>query len=64
MKDVILQELVKRWDQDANFERGNVAVPDTEEQKIKEYIAEGIRRGKRECADGLRTLIEVLRLKE
>lgn len=57
MKDVILIELAARWDRDAispQVEDGS------EEAKIRNAVSRGERQAKRECADTLRTLVQML----
>lgn len=57
MKDAILVELAARWDRDAtspNDEDGS------EEAKIRNAISRGERQAKRECADTIRVLVQIL----
>ncbi len=61
MKDAILIELAKRWDQDR---LKNVVDDGAEEAKIQNAVAKGRREGKRECADALRSLVKLLGEKE
>jgi hypothetical protein len=57
MKDAVLLELASRWEREAHQ-------PETEDgsedAKISNAIAHGRRQGMRECADGLRSLIELI----
>jgi hypothetical protein len=57
MKDAVLQELANRWDADAE-------PPETEDgsedAKIGNAIAQGERQAKKECADTLRMLVQIL----
>lgn len=58
MKDAILLELADRWDRQAT---DNVFPEDGSDAAIKANgIAQGRRECKRECADTIRTLIEML----
>lgn len=57
MKDSILVELAARWDRDA----ANPHVEDgSEEAKIRNAISRGERQAKRECADTIRALVQML----
>lgn len=57
MKKEVLLILADRWERDA-------VTPDAQdgskEAEILNAVQQGIREGKRECADGLRTLVEML----
>jgi len=57
MKDTILIELAARWEREA-------VTPDcldvSEEDAIGDYIEQGNRKAKRECADTLRILVSML----
>jgi len=57
MKNEILLELAKRWDNDA---ANPVCEDGSPEAQRGNNIAEGIRQGKRECADTLRMLTSIL----
>jgi hypothetical protein len=57
MRKEVLLALAERWEKDAlpaGAENGS------KESEIPNAVNKGIREGKRECADGLRTLIEML----
>ena len=57
MKDAILIELAARWDRDAvapQCEDGS------EEAKIRNAVNRGERQAKRECADTIRTLVQLV----
>lgn len=57
MKKAVLLELAERWERDAvTPERAD----GSKEAKIPNAVAKGIREGKRECADGLRALLNLL----
>ena len=57
MNPVLLLELAKRWDQDAKEPEMQDG---SEKAKIGNAKRQGYRECKRECADTLRTLIEML----
>lgn len=57
MKDSILLELAHRWERDAQEPR---AVNGSDEARIPNAVAQGERQAKRECADALRTLVQLL----
>ena len=57
MKDSILLELARRWDQEAATPLVQDGSP---EAQLGNALAKGRREGKRECADALRILIELL----
>ena len=57
MKDSVLYELANRWDRDA--EAPNCEDGSPEAQRGND-VAKGIREGKRECADCLRSLIQLI----
>lgn len=57
MKDAVLYELANRWDRDA---REPVTENGSPEAQRGNAVAEGIRQGKRECADCLRGLISLI----
>lgn len=60
MKSEILLELAKRWENDAV----EPSVKDgSEDARIPNAIEQGERQAKRECADTLRTLVQIFRLK-
>lgn len=59
MKDSILLELASRWEREANV----LHVHDTanfESADIRNAVAMGERMAKRECADALRMLVQLL----
>lgn len=56
MKKEVLIALADRWEQDAVTPKCENGADDA---KIGNALQKGIREGKRECADGLRTLIEM-----
>ena len=58
MKNEVLLELAARWDLDARNPVCEDGAPEAERQN---HINEGIRQGKRECADMLRTLCSLLK---
>lgn len=57
MKDSILLELARRWDQDAMEPHALDGSPEAVEGNA---VARGERQAKRECADALRTLVSML----
>jgi hypothetical protein len=57
MRNEALFELAKRWESDATNPVCENGAP---EAAIDNAIANGIRQGKRECADMLRMLISIL----
>lgn len=57
MKDAILLELAARWELDALPPKVEDGSPGAQETNAIEH---GIRQGKRECADGIRTLVKLL----
>lgn len=57
MKKEVLLELASRWEADAKAPECQNGAPEAEKQN---RINQGIREGKRECADGLRTLVKLL----
>jgi len=57
MKDAILLELAKRWEEDAKPPKAQDGSPDAE---ISNAVERGHRECKRECADALRMLVSVL----
>ena len=57
MKKEILIALSERWDGDAVAPE---SIDEAESAERQNAIDAGIRQGKRECADGLRTLISLL----
>jgi hypothetical protein len=57
MNPAILLELAARWERDANEPMCVNAAPVAQRGND---IADGIRQGKRECADSLRSLITLL----
>ena len=57
MKNEVLLELAARWENDAiepNTQDGS------EDAKMPNAVQKGIREGKRECADGLRSIIDLI----
>ncbi len=58
MKDETLMELAARWDREAKGD--NSPTEDTLEGATRDGKDQGNREGKRECADTLRTLVEIL----
>ena len=56
MKDLILLELARRWELDAETPRCEDGATGAQISNAKK---QGIREGKRECADGLRMLIGI-----
>lgn len=57
MKEVVLLELARRWESEAKEPQ---AMDGSDEAKIPNAIASGERQAKRECADALRMLIDLL----
>ena len=57
MKEAILIELAKKWEIDASDPKITNGAP---EAAIRNAIDKGIREGKRECADALRSLVVLL----
>jgi hypothetical protein len=57
MKDAVLYELANRWDRDA---QEPVTEDGSPEAKVRNAVNQGIREGKRECADCLRSLIGLI----
>ena len=57
MKKEVLLALAERWERDAVTPE---CANGSKSSEIPNAVAEGIRQGKRECSDGLRTLIEML----
>jgi hypothetical protein len=57
MNPAILLELAARWERDAKQPECESGAPEAERQN---HIDHGIRQGKRECADGLRSLVSLL----
>lgn len=57
MKNVVLQELINRWETDA---QEPTDVDGNPEAEIRNAIAKGERQAKRECADTLRTLMTLI----
>jgi len=57
MKSSILLELARRWEQDAVQPQMQDGAP---EAALKNAIAKGERQAKRECADALKTLVNLL----
>jgi hypothetical protein len=57
MKDAVLMELAHRWEMDA---REPECEDGSKEAERGNAISEGIRQGKRECADTLRELISLI----
>ena len=57
MKDAILLELAARWERDAVAPQCEDGSPDAQRGN---NIAQGRREGKRECADALRSLVQLL----
>ena len=59
MKNVVLVELARKWMEDAE-PKGEPVVVETNDDKIISAIAKVERATKRECADTLLTLIDVM----
>ena len=57
MKEAVLLELAARWEHDAKTPECAVG---SEEAKIPNAIEKGRREGKRECADALRMLVNII----
>ena len=57
MKSSILLELAKRWEQDAVEPQLQDGAP---EAQFCNAVAKGERQAKRECADALKTLVNLL----
>lgn len=57
MKDAILLELANRWERDAKAPECEDGSPEAQRGN---YIAQGRREGLRECADGIRMLVQLL----
>jgi hypothetical protein len=57
MKDAILIELANRWDRDR---LKNTTEDGSKEAEIPNAVAKGHREGLRECADALRSLVNLL----
>ena len=57
MKKAVLLELAARWEQDA-IEPENQ--DGSEQAVLPNAVQQGIREGRRECADGLRMLVDLL----
>jgi hypothetical protein len=57
MKDLILLELARKWEIDASDPK---TANGASEAAIRNATDKGIREGKRECADTLRSLIVLL----
>lgn len=57
MKDAVLLELASRWEQDAKIPEHENGSPEAE---ISNAVARGHRECKRECADALRMLIQLM----
>lgn len=57
MKDAVLLELATRWERDAQEPRCQDGSADAALRNATEH---GIRQGKRECADALKTLVQLL----
>lgn len=57
MNEAVLIELARRWDLDAKEPQ---AMDGSESAKIPNAIAQGERQAKRECADALRMLVDML----
>lgn len=57
MKDAILLELAKKWEQDAKAPQCEDGSPEAQRGN---YISQGRREGKRECADAIRMLVQLL----
>lgn len=57
MNESVLYELAHKWDRDAKTPECQDGSPDAQRSND---IAEGIRKGKRECADCLRSLIQLI----
>lgn len=57
MKDAILIELAARWDRDAVSPQCDDG---SEEAKVANAVRRGERQAKRECADTIRTLVQML----
>ena len=57
MKDAVLMELASRWERDAMAPECQDGSP---EAAIRNAEAHGRRQGLRECADGLRMLVQLL----
>jgi len=60
MKDAILIELARRWKQDANPPTCENGAPDTVETARIKGVRQGHREMKRECADAILSLVEIL----
>jgi hypothetical protein len=58
MKEAVLLELANRWEQDAK--EPDYIIDGSEETKLSNAIQKGERRTKRECADHLRMLVQLL----
>lgn len=58
MKPEILLELAARWERDAIEPQTENGAPEAQRQND---VNQGIRAGKRECADGLRMLVSLLK---
>ena len=57
MNKEVLIALADRWERDANNPMTEDGAPEAE---IHNAIRRGVREGKKECADGLRMLIELV----
>ncbi len=57
MKDEVLMELVKRWERESVEPQ---TMDGSESAKILNAVARGERQAKRECADALRLLVQLL----
>ncbi len=57
MNDAVLLELAKRWEDDA---KPQVAIDGSSGAEIQNAVDRGHRECKRECADTLRSLVELL----
>lgn len=57
MNPQVLLELAARWERDANLSGPEDGSPEAERGN---RIRQGIREGKRECADALRSLVSII----
>lgn len=57
MKDTVILELAARFDRDGT---PPLAVDGSEEAKISNAYDQGLREGKRNCADAIRELVKLL----
>ena len=60
MKPEILLELADRWMRDAQGPDTQCVSDNSPESKLKDGLLIGHREGKRECADALRSLVQIL----